>query len=182
MMNCGYTKQQLCLMSQIQQLWAQHVYWTRSFIISTAASLPDLEPVTNRLLRNPKDFAALFAPLYGMKTAGQFQELLTQHLMLRGDLVNAAKAGDTAKADEARKKWYQNADEIAAFLASVSPCWNEAKWKQMMYSHLDMTEKEAALRLQSNYAADIQMFDEIEKEATQMADYMFCGMIRCCAR
>ena len=51
-----------------------------------------------------------------------------------------------------------------------------------MYSHLDMTEKEAALRLQGNYAADIQMFDEIEKEATQMADYMFCGMIRCCAR
>ena len=117
-----------------------------------------------------------------MKTAGQFQELLTQHLIIGGGLVNAAKAGDTAKADEVRKKWYQNADEIAAFLASVNPCWSEAKWKQMMYSRLDMTEKEAALRLQGNFAADIQMFDEIEKEAMAMANYMFCGLVRCRAR
>ena len=65
MMNYGYTKQQLCLLSQIQELWAQHVYLTRFFIISTAASLPDLEPVTNRLLRNPRDFAGLFTPFTG---------------------------------------------------------------------------------------------------------------------
>lgn len=53
----GYTKQQMCLMNRIRQLWEQHVYWTRFFIISTAADLGDLEPVTNRLLQNPKDFA-----------------------------------------------------------------------------------------------------------------------------
>lgn len=44
----GYTKQQMCLMNRIRQLWEQHVYWTRFFIISTAADLGDLEPVTNR--------------------------------------------------------------------------------------------------------------------------------------
>ena len=38
----GYTPQQLCLMNQLQQLWAQHVYWTRFFIISTAEELGDL--------------------------------------------------------------------------------------------------------------------------------------------
>lgn len=49
-MRNGYTQKQMCFMNQIQQLWAQHVYWTRLFIISTAADLSDLEPVTNRLL------------------------------------------------------------------------------------------------------------------------------------
>ena len=39
----GYTKQQMCLMNRIRQLWEQHVYWTRFFIISTAADLGDLE-------------------------------------------------------------------------------------------------------------------------------------------
>ncbi len=38
----GYSPQQLCLMNQLQQLWAQHVYWTRFFIISTAEELGDL--------------------------------------------------------------------------------------------------------------------------------------------
>lgn len=176
-MRNGYTQQQLCLMNQIQQLWEQHVYWTRFFIISTAADLDDLQPVTNRLLQNPKDFARLLTPIYGMKIAGQFQELFTQHLLIAADLVNAAKNAEADKANDARKKWYENADEIAGFLSSINSCWHEAKWKDMLYSHLKMTEKEATLRLQGNYAADIQVFDSIENEALKMANYMFCGLI-----
>ena len=61
-----YTKQQICLMNRIRQLWAQHVYWTRFFIISTAADHKDLEPVRKRLLQNPKDFAKLLTPIFGM--------------------------------------------------------------------------------------------------------------------
>lgn len=48
------------------------------------------------------------------------------------------------------------------------------------YIHLEMTEKEAALRLQSDYAADIRTFDQIETEALRMADDMFCGLAMRC--
>lgn len=176
-MRNGYNQLQICLMNQLQQLWAQHVYWTRFFIISTAADLDDLKPVTGRLLQNPKDFAQLLAPIFGVKSACQFQELLTQHLLIAADLVNAVKNGETEKANSPRKKWYQNADEIANFLASINPCWNETKWKDMLYSHLEMTEKEAVLPLQGNYTGDIEMFNDIEEEALKMANYMFCGII-----
>ena len=173
----GYTQQQICLMNQIQQLWVQHVYWTRFFIISTAADLDDLEAVTARLLQNPEDFAHLFTPIYGTKMAGQFQTLFTQHLLIGADLVNAAKNGEYEKAARARGKWYKNADEIAGFLSSVSPYWNETKWRNMLYSHLKMTEEEATLRLQGNYTSDIKAFNDIENEALKMANYMFCGII-----
>ena len=43
-----------------------------------------------------------------------------------------------------------------------------------------MTEKEATLRLQGKNQADIHMFDEIEQEAFEMADYMFCRMKNTC--
>lgn len=173
----GYSRQQICLMNRIRQLWEQHVYWTRFFIISTAANLNDLKPVTDRLLQNPKDFAQLLTPLYGVKTACRFQELFTQHLLIAADLVNAAKNGEKEKVDCAREKWYENADEIAAFLASVNRCWKEARWKEMLHCHLKMTEKEALLYLQGNYAASIEVFDKIENEALNMADDMFCGTI-----
>lgn len=117
-----------------------------------------------------------------MQAADRFEELFTQHLLIAADLVNAAKSGEIEKANIAREKWYQNADEIAEFLSSINRCWNKAKWKSMLYSHLEMTEKEAALRLQGNDAADIQIFDTIENEAFQMADYMFYGMINTCSR
>lgn len=61
-MQTRYTAQQVCLMQRLRQLWEQHVYWTRFFIISTAAGLADLAPVTERLLQNPKDFARALTP------------------------------------------------------------------------------------------------------------------------
>lgn len=166
-----YTSKQICLLNKLRQLWEQHVYWTRFFIISTAADLPDLIPVTNRLFQNPKDFADFLTPIYRMKKAKKFQELLAEHLQIAGDLVTAAKNHDTSKVNDERIKWYKNADEIAIFLSSINRYWNKEKWNCMLCSHLKMTEEEAALRLQGKY---------IENGALEMADYMFCGIIKYC--
>lgn len=173
-----FTQRQVNLMNQLRLLWEQHVYWTRFFIISTAASLSDLGDVTNRLLENPDDFGAALVPFYGARMANQFRELLRQHLLIGGDLVTAAKNGDEAKVEEDRRKWYENADEIAAFLAGINPCWDEGKWRTMLYDHLEMTEQEAVLRLAGRFPEDIRMFDRIEREALEMADYMSQGIIR----
>lgn len=159
-----------------RQLWSQHVFWTRLFIISTAENLADASLVTARLLRNPKDFEKLLAPFLGRRAAGQFSALLTEHLTIGGDLVNAAKNGETERANQLRDRWYQNADEITDFLAGQNPCWKAHRWRAMLYTHLEMTEQEAALRLQKNYAADIRIFDDIENESLKMADYMACGL------
>ena len=70
------------------------------------------------------------------------------------------------------------AGTISAFLAGINACWNEEKWREFFYSHLEMTEKEAVLRLGGNYLADIKIFHEIEEEALKMADYMFCGILK----
>ena len=159
-----------------RQLWEQHVMWTRSFIISTAANLGDLQLVTQRLLRNPGDFAVQLRKYYGYEKANKFKDLLEQHLLTAADLVNAAKAGDLMKVNESRRKWYQNADEIADFLSGINPYWNKQVWKNLLYSHLQMTENEATYRLNSQYASDIAEYDEIENEALRMADYMAEGI------
>lgn len=172
------TRRRVNLMNQLRLLWAQHVYWTRFFIISTAAGLPDLGDVTNRLLENPGDFAAALVPFYGARMANQFRELLRQHLVIGGDLVTAAKNQDAAKVEEDGRKWYENADDIARFLAEINPFWDEGKWRSMLYDHLEMTEQEAVLRLAGRFTEDIRMFDRIEQEAMNMADYMTQGISR----
>lgn len=177
-MSKSYSCEKVQLLNHLRKLWSQHVYWTRFFIISTAEELSDLKPVTNRLLQNPKDFSEVFKKFYGVKKAEIFKKLFTEHLLIAADLVNAAKNGDTAKADEARKKWYKNADEISEFLSDINLHWSKIKWQKMMYNHLEMTEKEAALRLRKDFVHDIDVFDMIEKEALEMADYMFNGMTK----
>lgn len=172
--NCNRTE----VGNEFRKLWSQHVYWTRMFIISTAEKLQDLEYVTARLLENPGDFADMLKKYYGINEAEAFGELLTEHLKIAGDLVNADMNGETEKANMLRKSWYENAADIALFLSGINPFQSEQRWRRMMFSHLDMTEKEAGLRLKKEYPKDIAMFEDIEREALEMADYMTCGIVR----
>ncbi|QKN24130.1 acetylglutamate kinase [Caproicibacterium lactatifermentans] len=161
-----------------RDLWTQHVIWTRLFIISTLSELNDLKYVTNRLLRNPNDFAKVLCQYYGRQKAKKFQDLLTEHLMIGSKLVNAAKDGKTDLADDARKKWYVNAGEIACFLASINCFWSQEKWEEMLHCHLKMIEAETNYRIDGLYEKDIAEFDDISAQALQMGDYMAMGMMK----
>lgn len=166
------------LNNKLRVLWLQHVYRTRFFIISTAAEIADLPYVTKWLLENPEDFAVILERYYSNNISEQFKQLLTEHLAIAGELINAIKNHETVKADSIRKKWYQNADEISEFLSKINPYWNYEKWNSLLYNHLKMTENEAKLRLSGKYPKDIDEFDNIENEALEMADYMSEGIVR----
>lgn len=161
-----------------RKLWEQHVMWTRSFIASTTQDLPDAKFVTNRLLQNPIDFENIFKAFYDDQIAEEFTQLLTEHLLIAADLVNAAKQGNMEMAEKIRKKWYENADEIAEFLGGINPYWNKENWKKLLYSHLSMTEEEAVTMLTGEYEENVKLYDAIENEALQMADYMSDGIIK----
>ena len=166
------------LTDTFRRLWEQHVMWTRSFIISTAANSGDLPAVMQRLMRNPGDFANELRKYFGTNTAETFKTLLTEHLSIAAQLVNAAKQGNAANVASYRKKWVQNADEIAGFLAGINRFWDQKTWQDKWHSHLNMTEEEAVYRLNGNYPADVALYDSIEAEALEMADLMADGISR----
>ncbi len=174
----GISQAEQMLSNYMRLLWEQHVYWTRMVILSIAFNLPDAEFVTNRLLRNPKDFEAALKPFYGENIAARFAELFTNHLTIAAELVKAAKANDSAAAADAEKRWYANADQIAAFLGGINPYWSAPEWQRMLYNHLAMTKTEAVDILTQKYADSIDVFENIEREALVMADMMTQGIVR----
>ena len=174
----GITEEELSLINALRSLWEQHVEWTRMDIISTVEGLADQELVSKRLLRNPTDMAALLAPLYGAQNASKFEQLFREHLMIASKLVKAAKAGDARTADELEKKWYANADEIAALLNSINPYWSKEAFMNMLHRHLALTKEEAVARIRKKYASDIEIYDRIEKQALEMADAMAEGIVK----
>ena len=174
----GIMEEELNLINALRALWEQHVEWTRMDIISAVEGLADSNLVSKRLLRNPKDFAALLEPLYGAQNASKFEKLFTEHLVIASELVRAAKAGDKRTADETEKKWYANAEEIAVFLNSINPYWTKDAFLKMLNEHLALTKQEAVERIKKNYASDIETYDKIEKQALVMADEMAEGIVR----
>lgn len=166
------------LNNRLRLLWEQHVYWTRVYILSLVFELPDTQAVLNRLLQNPYDFAEIFRAFYGDEVAADFVDLFTEHLTIADELVKAAKAGDSAKAADAEKRWYANADQIAEFFEMINPYWSADEWKKMLYEHLELTKKEAVNLLNKQYIESITNFNNIELQAMQMADVMTQGILK----
>jgi hypothetical protein len=166
------------LSNQMHLVWEQHVSWTRMTITSIVFDLPNVEPVTARLLRNPTDMGRIFRHYYGNQIAFEFIQLFTDHLVIAAELVKAAKAGDNEKVEDANRRWYKNANEIARFFAQINPYWSEGEWRNMLHEHLRLTAAEAVTMLKGDYVADIELYDEIELQALMMADEMTRGIIR----
>lgn len=139
-------------------------------ITSLVFNLPDLQPVEERLLRNAPDMGNSIRPLYGNQIADRYAALIKEHLLIAAELVTAAIKGDTKTADEKEKEWYRNGDEIVKFLSSINPYIKIEEFRKMFYSHLALTKNEAVNMIQKNYKGSIDVFDQIETEALEMAD------------
>jgi hypothetical protein len=163
----------------MRKLWEDHITWTRLFIVSFAADLPDLGPTTDRLLRNQVDIGDAFRPFYGYGAAGRLTDLLTEHITTAADVVAAAKAGDATGFDEASDAWYRNARQIARFLDGLNPDnWPLSTMQRMMREHLDLTLAEAADRLADRYEQDIADYEAVHLEILHMADMLSRGIVR----
>lgn len=162
----------------MRRLWVDHVTWTRLFIVSFVAGLPDLQATTDRLLQNQVDIGDAVKPFYGEAAGNKLTDLLREHILTAADLLAAAKAGDTAAFDEAKQKWYANAEQIAQFLHNANPRnWPLADLQSMMRMHLDLTLQEASHQLGGSYAASVVDYDAVETEILHMADTLSSGII-----
>ncbi|MGQ0570445.1 MAG: glycosyltransferase [Armatimonadota bacterium] len=172
-------EKQFAFRSAMRKLWEDHITWTRLYIVSVAADLSDKDATAQRLLQNQTDIGNAIKPFYGNAAGDKLTALLRTHILTAADLLAAAKGGDTAKMGDASKRWYANADEIAAFLSGANPKrWALAEMKAMMRRHLDLTLEEASARLKGDWAADIAAYNKVHDQILRMADMLSQGMIR----
>jgi len=163
----------------MRKLWEDHITWTRLYIVSFAAGLPDTDAVAARLLQNQDDIGNAIRPVYGNDAADKLTQLLKDHITGAVDLLKAAKAGDTAATKTASDKWYANADDIATFLNSANPDnWPLDDLKNEMKMHLDLTLGEATAHLKGDSTADIKAYDDVHNEILSMADMLSSGIIK----
>lgn len=166
------------LNSNQKRLWIDHVLWTRSFIVSDLASLPDKDVVLQRLLKNQDDIGNSIKPYYGEEAGNKLSKLLREHIEIGGQVVDAAKTNNKANLDKYNKLWYGNADEIANFLAAANPSWSESELKNMLHKHLGFVTTQVVARLNNDWKADVAAFDKGEEHMIMFADILANGIIK----
>jgi hypothetical protein len=163
-----------------RKLWEDHITWTRCFIVSAgtlSTDLPDRAATTDRLLQNQVDLGNVIRTFYGNRAGDDVTALLREHILLAAQIIDAAKAGDTASQQEALDAWYANANRIATYLHRLNPQnWSIADLKALLTKHLDLTLAEAVHRLGGQYAQDVTDYDAIHAEILQLADAFSAGI------
>ncbi|MBT2659280.1 glycosyltransferase [Bacillus sp. ISL-18] len=162
----------------MQKLWIEHAWWTRSFIVSSLAGLKDQNDVLARLLQNQVDLGNIIKPYYGEQAGNKLNNLLKEHILIAGKIIESAKAGDQAKVNQFNKDWIRNADEIVTFLSNANPNWNKQVLSDMFYTHLKLTIAEVEYRLKGEWAADIKTADTNETHLIHMGDFLTDGIVK----
>lgn len=166
------------LRADMRKLWDDHVVWTRQWITSFAAGLPDQDAASARLMQNQVDIGNAIKPYYGEEAGTKLTGLLKEHIGLAVDLVKAAKGGDAAKIEAAKKKAADNGDQIATFLSGANPQnWPLDKMKAALKMHLDTTVQEATDRLAGKWDADVKDYDRVKEHIMKMADMLTDGIV-----
>ena len=167
------------LRTAMRKLWEDHITWTRVYIIDVAGGLPDKDLTAKRLLQNQVDIGNAIKPFYGEDAGNKLTALLKDHILIAVDLIDAAKANDKTKQDDATRRWQANADEIATFLSKANPQnWPEAEMKSMMREHLDLTTQEVVARLKKNWSEDVSTYEKVHNQAFHMADMFSDGIAK----
>jgi len=166
------------LHQDMRTLWSDHVIWTREYIVAAVGNQPDQQAAATRLMKNQEDIGAAVATYYGQAAGAKLTELLKAHISIAVDLINAAKAGDTAKQQQADQLWHRNAEDIADFLSKANPNWPRATLVAMMNTHLSTTTDEVVARLTKNWEQDVRAFDAVYRHIMVMSDALSDGIIK----
>jgi phage terminase Nu1 subunit (DNA packaging protein) len=166
------------LKEDLRKLWTDHVLWTRSYIVSALAGQEDKDKTLERLLKNQQDIGDAIKPFNGEAAGNKLAELLKEHILLAGKVLEAAKAGNQADLEKYNKEWHRNADDIAKFLSSLNPNWSEKELKEMLYAHLQYITEEVVSRLGKNWDADIAVFDKNLNHMLMLADVLSEGIVK----
>ncbi len=165
--------------NEFRRLWFDHVLWTSNYITSaTTAGAEDQKDVLTRLLKNQEDIGNAIKPVYGEQAGNKLTELLKEHIVLAGKIVDAAKSGNTTLVNQLNKEWYRNADDIAAFLSGANPYLKQEDLKNMLYMHLELVTNDLSASLAKDWNARIVAIDEGVNHIIHMADAISAGVVK----
>jgi hypothetical protein len=163
---------------EMRKLWEDHIVFTHAYVISATGNLPDAKAVLDRLLKNQDDIGNAIKPYYGEEAGNKLATLLREHIAIAGAVVKAAMAKDKVAVATQQQKWSDNGKAIATLLSGANPNWNQADLTQMMQTHLDLLTKAVVARINQDWPAEIQAYDDGHDHILKMADALSAGIAK----
>ncbi|MDQ0300498.1 DUF917 family protein [Salibacterium salarium] len=175
----GVSQSEVQFENEFRRLWIDHVMWTSNYITSaTTAGAEDQEQVLARLLKNQEEIGNAVKPVYGEDAGNKLTDLLKEHIVIAGKIVDAAKNEKEDIVNQLNKEWYTNADDIAEFLSGANPNLKNENLKKLLYTHLELVTDDLIASLEKEWDARIVAIDEGITHIILMADAISDGVVK----
>jgi hypothetical protein len=162
----------------IRMVWFEMATWIRAYMLSRYAGLGEQEEILARLKQVPVRYTDMMKQVFSEKDVESYRQLFDTYLDLIVALISAHMANDTDEVNRITQLLYRNADERAAFLASVNPFWTEEEWRTRLYDNIRSTIDESTSFLAGGYAVNLDIFSTLLDQAENNSDYYARGLFQ----
>lgn len=161
----------------LRALWEQLSYWIRMYLVSVSDDMSDGKVVLKRLLQIPEEMEKVFAQYYPPEIVGEMRKALDQFVNGLAGLAPLVKSGSAEEADRQEIQLEQAADRLAEILSNMNINYDKEQLGEALEEYLLQTKREIVARLSGQFAEDIATFDEVERQALRIADYLARGIV-----
>jgi len=159
----------------IRMFWFELVIWIREYMLSRYLNLGDADEIYAWLNQVTADFVNNMKQIFVEIDTAEYLQLFRDYLGLIDALITAQIEGNIDEMSRITQSLYQNADERAAFVASINPFWNEDDARVRLYNNLRSTIEESTTFLTGDYARNIDIFSRLLDQAESTSNFLAQG-------
>lgn len=172
-----FSFEQLNIISLFQRLFTQLAVFMRSYINTSIFNAPSKASNAERLMQVSSDFRNAFLLFYGPEIADEFNNLFTNFIASSTNVIEGYGANNQELINQGVQEWYENADLLAEFLASINMFWDENHWKNLLYQYINLKIQMILAVFSGDYEREIKAYDKVFDLTTTMGSYMARGII-----
>ena len=168
---------QMNLINTLRKFWFELPMWRRDYLVSYAADLGDTEILGKKLYDLPTDIGDVLEAFLGNVIARKIEGMIREQIVIGAQILYEEKENNVEAINKNTSRLYQNVDQMAAYLAQINPYWDEQTWKNLLYDYYSTTLLEMVAVLAKKYRESVILYESMEDQALNIADYMVEGII-----
>lgn len=168
---------QMNLINTLRKFWFELPMWRRDYLVSYAANLGDVEILGNKLYNMPTEIGNVLEAFLGNTIARKIEGMIREQIVIGAQIMFEEKEDNIEAINENTTRLYRNVDQMAAYLAQINPYWDEQTWKNLLYDYYRTSLLEMVTVLAKKYQESVILYESMEDQALNIADYMVEGII-----
>lgn len=160
----------------IRMLWFELVTWVRIYMLSRFAGIGNSDEIYERLRQAPVEYVNTVKKYFQDVNEEEYLGLFFTYIELIDAFITAMMENDIEALNQITMRLYQNADDRAAFVASINPFWDLEDGRDRLYTNLRSTIEEAITFLAGDYARNIDIFSRLLDQAESTSTFLAQGL------